>query len=397
VVKSPLGLRIIASIIIFTAAVTPLSLFNFSSAQDSNNKGDIYNGVSFKGFYTAMGEFKDKSDNNPPPSYLDDSFRLISEAGLNHIRFWAYWEAYEMNPGLFLDELESVANLADKHGLHVLYDNHQWHTSSYLEKKGTGFPSKLFGSFQHLADSGGNTDNEAAITWWADWWNRDVQDENGNDGWTLMAEYLKEIVRTVDKHPSTLGYEILNEPQIHSTDQWEKVGQFNTFMVNELRKVTQKTIAYSQPIPLRLQDERIDVTPENIAKMAPDNKTNTVFKISIYGLPSESNYQKERLSILSDASKLAGVPLYFGEWNKVLREQEGDTMKIDSEESNIFQSDVNQYIDIFRDMDAWGSAYVLWNWRPSSVSNFNLIEINDDDAIKTTEYLSMLKKGAGTQ
>ena len=81
--------------------------------------------------------------------------------------------------------------------------------------------------------------------------------------------------------------------------------------------------------------------------MSPENKANTIFKKSPYGLPSESTYQKERLSILSGASKIAGVPLYFGEWNKVSREQDGETMIIDSEASNIIQSDVNQYINIF--------------------------------------------------
>jgi hypothetical protein len=50
-----------------------------------------------------------------------------------------------------------------------------------------------------------------------------------------MAEFLKKIVNSVDNHPSTLGYEILNEPQIHSDNQWKKVGEFNTFMVKELR------------------------------------------------------------------------------------------------------------------------------------------------------------------
>ena len=40
-----------------------------------------------------------------------------------------------------MDELEQVANAADKNGIKVIYDNHQWHTSSWLEDRGTGFPS----------------------------------------------------------------------------------------------------------------------------------------------------------------------------------------------------------------------------------------------------------------
>ena len=73
-----------------------------------------------------------------------------------------------------------------------------------------------------------------------------IRDSDGADGWELMSEFLKKIVKTVNNHTSTLGYEILNEPQIHNDDQWEKVGEFNTFMVKELRELTQKTIVFSQ-------------------------------------------------------------------------------------------------------------------------------------------------------
>ena len=54
---------------------------------------------------------------------------------MNHIRYVLYWEAYENNPSLFLQELENVAILADKLGLKIIYDNHQFHTSNGLMKK----------------------------------------------------------------------------------------------------------------------------------------------------------------------------------------------------------------------------------------------------------------------
>ena len=46
-------------------------------------------------------------------NYYDKSFKLIKNIGLNHIRYVLYWEAYENNPSLFLQELENVANIAD--------------------------------------------------------------------------------------------------------------------------------------------------------------------------------------------------------------------------------------------------------------------------------------------
>ena len=80
-----------------------------------------------------------------PDHYYDDSFKLISQGSMNHIRYVFYWEAYEKNPSQFVKEIKKVANLADKWGLKVVYDSHQFHTSSWLDpKNGTGFPPELF-------------------------------------------------------------------------------------------------------------------------------------------------------------------------------------------------------------------------------------------------------------
>jgi aryl-phospho-beta-D-glucosidase BglC (GH1 family) len=58
-------------------------------------------------------------------NYYDDSFRMIRDAGLNLVRYLYYWEAYEMNPELFIRELQTVARVADKYGIKVIYDNNQ--------------------------------------------------------------------------------------------------------------------------------------------------------------------------------------------------------------------------------------------------------------------------------
>ena len=40
-----------------------------------------------------------------------------------------------------MEELKTVANAADKYNIKVLYDNHQFHTSSYLNpQRGLAFP-----------------------------------------------------------------------------------------------------------------------------------------------------------------------------------------------------------------------------------------------------------------
>jgi hypothetical protein len=347
-------------------------------------------GVAMRGNYTSEKETEEK-EIVAPRNYYEESFKLIHDAGMNHVRYLLYWESYEKNPSQFIEELTTVAQTADKWGIKVLYDNHQWHTSSWLESRATGFPSFLFeGNPELEMDSGGNTNDDAARIWWTDWWNRSVKDSSGNDGWSLLSEFLKNLVNTLDSHPSTIGYEILSEPQVHSDDQWEKVGQFNTFMVNELRKVTQKTIAFSQQVPASINAPNIDVIPENQAEMVPLNKNNVVFKISLYGVSTDS-FQKARLDGLVEAAQLADVPIYVGEWNNVVREREGGVFRISPEASDLTQEETNLFLEDFNRLDVWGWAYWQWNFNSHRVPNFNLISISDDGTVQPTKYYRQLQ------
>jgi hypothetical protein len=362
--------------------------------KESNTSSFI--GVNLRGYYTTMSQERDFRG-SLPKNYYEDSFRLISQACMNHIRYVFFWEAYVKNPSKFINEIISVAQTADKYGIKVLYDNHQFHTSSWLNhQSGTGFPSFFFeNNPTHVYNSGGSPKYQTAKIWWTDWWNRSVKDVNGRDGWTLMADFLKKIVSTVDSHPSTLGYEILSEPQVHNADQWEKIGNFNTFITNELRTLTQKTIAYSMNIPVDLKGP-IDLNSENLAKMAPANKTNVVFKISLYGLPSPDTYQGDRLNIFVQAGKLAGVPLYIGEWNNVVRQsninEQGEIVtQINPELSNINQTEANLIVKTFKDVGAWGMAYWQWNVDTHQIANYNLISTDGTGAIQTTNYFDFVK------
>ena len=67
--------------------------------------------------------------------------------------------------------------------------------------------------------------------------------------------------------------------------------------MDELRKVTEKIIAYSQQIPTSLQNSAINMTPHDIAKMARTSRTNVVFKFTTYGEPIPNTYQGNRFRI----------------------------------------------------------------------------------------------------
>ena len=142
-------------------------------------------------------------------------------------------------------EMQTVADVADKWGIRVLYANDQFDTSSWLgPKTATGFPSSLSENdpdYPYGTGGGTGIKDHTAKKWWDDWIDRKIKDQDGNDGWSLQIEFLKQIVNTVDNHNSSFGYEILNEPHVNDASQWEKIGKYNTYVVDELRTLTKKT------------------------------------------------------------------------------------------------------------------------------------------------------------
>jgi len=367
------------------------------NAQLGHQTNVLFKGVNMKGLYTSTIH-KNLSSIPFPDNYYSDSFKLIKSAGMNHIRYVLYWQAYENDPQSFIEELETVASLADKWGLHVIYDNHQFHTSSWLDPvRGSGFPPSLFkDNMSYPFGSGGSPVNSSANQWWSNWWNHTITDNRGIDGWALQIGFLKKVIETVQNHSSTLGYEILNEPQIQSADQWEKIGKYNTIVANELRKITNKTLVFDMTIPVVFHDSKINMTLGNIAKLLPENKNNIVFKISLYGIPTAGSYAEQKLNLLSGVAKITGVPLYIGEWNDVDREErisvEGKTVKeINQEISDLNQTEADIMTKKFKDIGVWGWAFWNWSYLPDSSPVFNLISVNRSGDMATTKYFDILK------
>jgi hypothetical protein len=124
-------------------------------------------------------------------------------------------------------------------------------------------------------------------------------------------------------------------------------------MTTELRKITDKTIVYSMNVSISFKNSAINLTPENLAKMAPDNTDHVVFKISVYGIPIPNTYQGDKLKILTDASRIINVPMYVGEWNEVSREEKinenGNMMfHIDPAKSDLNQLKADELVNDFK-------------------------------------------------
>jgi hypothetical protein len=387
-------------LLLFVANLYSVSSFDFKKVtvseqsahvqepvKDNEDKRVPLVGVNMRGYYTNIPQERDFKI-PIPPNYYEQSFKTLSQSGIDFVRYLFFWESYERDPFSFVSELQVVAQTADMWGIKILYANDQYHTSSWLEPKtATGFPASLFKdnpSYPYGTGGAPGPKDVAAKKWWSDWLNRSVKDANGLDGWTLQAEFLKKIVNAVDKHNSTLGYEILNEPHIRSVDHWEKVGKYNSFMTDELRTATQKTIFYDRQVPADLYGP-VGATPENMAKMAPTNKENVVFKATLYGVPFPKSFAEDRLNAYVKAAQLAGVPLCMCEFNMKPYKQYPES---DIEPN---QTLVNLFVDKFQEVNAWGWAYWLWNFRSHTNPNFNLVSITKDDSIEPTQNFNYIK------
>ena len=142
-------------------------------------------------------------------------------------------------------------------------------------------------------------------------------------------------------------------------------------------------------VPVDL-NSNINISPENLAKMAPSSKQNIAFKISVYGVPDRDDYQKERFDLFLDTRDLTGVPLYIGEWNNVVRTKEGGVFKINPGASDFTNSNAGKILEAFKKEGIWGTAFWKWDYRDADTASFNLV--NDEGGkLVPTKYFGILE------
>ena len=128
------------------SSVVNNNLFGNSTQQSATKETQPFLGINMRGYYTSMPQLRDAFKSPFPNNYYESSFQTISKThAIDHLRYRFYWESYVRNSTAFMNEIEQVANAADKYGIKIVYDNHQFHTSSWLNvDRGTGFPIYLF-------------------------------------------------------------------------------------------------------------------------------------------------------------------------------------------------------------------------------------------------------------
>jgi len=142
-------------------------------------------------------------------------------------------------------------------------------------------------------------------------------------------------------------------------------------------------------VPIDLNSE-INISPKNLAKMAPSDKENIAFKVSVYQIPEGDGYQEKRFDMFLDTSDLTGIPLYIGEWNNVIRTKQDGITKLDPDLSELTKTDAKEILGALKEAGVWGTAFWRWDYQKVATDNFNLVS-DKNGKLVATKYLNILE------
>lgn len=297
---------------------------------------------------------------NAKSGYLEYNLAAVKNNGFNFIRVPYFWEAYEVAPDQFLDEMDLISSITEQKGICVLFDFHHWRTSSYFLSGGAGFPWFLLEKYQF---EGGR---ETAKLFWNDFYNNTLTFD-GKSAWDLQIEFMKKIIDKVEKYNSVLGYEILNEPPIFDYSQYHKLGVYHRYMAEQLRLYTDKYIFFNADHP-----DGIKRSHQLAFLIAPSGVKDIVFAPHTYAvLNPGSGAEWQMLNWEKKAKAWGNIPIVVGEWAV-----EGkDAKSINIQQFNKFER---------------GWAY--WSWAPYELrkSYYQLIDQNYQPTENLLDLLELI-------
>lgn len=212
--------------------------------------------------------------------------------------------------------------------------------------------------------------HEALKRFWNEWWDNNLKTNEGKKRWDAQLEYLKR---------STLGLEILNEPQVFRQEDFKKAGDYHNYIISNLNTITDKKIilCYTNSASLNVTN-----LPTEQAKTVPLNnsaRNSIIFDVHPYPptylLMEYMEYYKTISSLIDNMS------IYVGEFNAGIKKG-----------VIINERQFNEYVKIFNDFSVFGSA--LWEWSyimDTDHPRFNMTTISENKIYPNTNFESYIK------
>ena len=82
-------------------------------------------------------------------------------------------------------------------------------------------------SSQYRKRTGQKPDDNEICDFWSKWWDRKLKASDGEDAWAAQLRFLNSIINQVKARRSTLGFEILNEPELYNIRHYRKIGIYH--------------------------------------------------------------------------------------------------------------------------------------------------------------------------
>lgn len=324
-------------------------------------------GVNFQGFESSA--YQNRKTPTPPRDYIEDSFQIFSKNNIFMLRVPYSWESWECDKSSFYEDLEKISKVADAYNILCIYDNHQWEGSSWLGW-GIGMPNSLL-SANYQKNTGRRPNRNVIKDFWKKWWNHKIINRDNVDGWEAQISFVKEVVSYLNNKKSTFGFEILNEPQVYHVLDYNKVGNYHNYAMQELRKCTDKLLFFNAAISHIPFDN-----PILQSRVAPTTRVNTVYDVHMYP-PSSYNMRFFRLV----CSLLQNVQIYIGEFNSGYKYG-----------ANLSKNKLMNYLKTFHKFKLFGWA--LWRWyytQDNNIPAFNLTKICNGKISQNINFCNLIE------
>jgi len=294
-----LSVILLASIISIAVHPSPAEAFTGNCAN-----------IPVKNFYAAALEDSTLGKREKAPSgtvlttYVKETLGYMKMHGINSIRVPFYWEAYVNNPTVFLAEMDLVAKTAQANGMCVVFANFHYHTTSYWNLDGgRGFPSVVVDEFPKKADY-----KSTAGPFWEKFLSNNIM-VNGKKVWDYQWDFLSKAINKVKGYNSVAGFEILNEPHLFAKSQYDKLGNYHTYMAKKIRAITDKKVFFDRETAWGfVRDPTLEY------KIKPIGVSKLVYGAQLYAVPTTGSTGLKMLNNFKTWSTQWGTEMFIVEW-----------------------------------------------------------------------------------
>src|SRR5574338_923716 len=180
-----------------------------------------------------------------------------------------------------MGEIDLIAKQAQANNLCVIYDNHHYYTTSYWKldisgkSGGHGFPSAVVKNFP--------VKNNDYIDTAGPFWNAFLSNSysiNGKKIWNVQWDFLSKVINKDKGYKSVAGFEILNEPHLFKSSDYDKLGNYHTYMAKKIRSITDKKIFFD-----RETTRGFPRSPSLELHIFPDGVSGLVYAPHLYSVP----------------------------------------------------------------------------------------------------------------